>query len=248
MMNYSNTYLFALMFLAVSCGDSVIEEPDESLYGYGYFPVEVGYTWEYQVDSVLIFQGGDNNIISSSFIQEKVSELISENNDERKFKLERSHRNGGNEAWVLQDVWQVSIDNDKATKTEENLKFIKLVFPAVKGEKWDGNAFFDSDKEISVGANNMSVFQDWNYKIEEAGVSRTINDVIYSSALNVSHIDQESLISKRFSEEFYADGIGLVERNMEIFDTQKSDTSVPWLERAEEGFQLSQKLISFSTN
>lgn len=248
MMNYPYTYLFVLIFFVVSCGDNVIEEPDESIYGYSYFPIEVGYTWEYQVDSVIIFQGGDANIISSSLIQEKVSELISENNDEKRFKLERSYKKEEDGEWLLQDIWQVSIDNDMATRTEENLKFIKVVFPAIKDKKWDGNAFFDSDKEISVGANNISVFQDWTYKIEDVGVSRTINDITYPSSLHVSHIDEESFVSKRFSEEVYADGIGLVERTMQIFDTQKTDTSMSWLDRAEEGFQLNQKLISFSTN
>ena len=248
MMNYSYTYLFALLFLFISCGDDVIEEPDESLYGYSYFPIEVGYTWEYQVDSVLIVQGGDANIISSSFIQERVSELISEQSGEKKFKLERSSKKEKADAWRTQVVWQVSISSDMATKTEDNLRFIKLVFPAVKGKKWDGNAFFDSDKEVSIGGNNISVYQDWNYKIEEVNVSKTVNDITYPNSLVVSHIDEESLISKRFSEELYVDGIGLVERNMQIFDSQKSDTSVSWLERAEEGFQLSQKLITFSTN
>ena len=248
MMKYLNTFLITLLFLVISCGDNVIEEPDESLYGYGYFPIDIGYTWEYQVDSVLIFQGGDSNITSSTFIQEKVTELISENNNEKIFKLERSYKHEIEEEWHLQDIWQVSMDNQKVTKTEENLKFIKLVFPAVKGKKWDGNSFFDSNKEFSVGANNIAVFQDWNYKVAEVGVTATVNDIEYPEVLVVSHIDEESAITKRFSEEIYANGVGLIERNMQIFDTQKLDTTVQWIVRAQEGFQLNQKLISFSTN
>lgn len=248
MMNYLNTYLFVLIFLFASCGKNEIENPDESLFAYEYFPLEVGYAWEYQVDSVIIFQGGNDNIISSSFIQERVAELISEDGDERVYKLERSYRSEMSDVWKLQDVWQVSIDKNKATKTEENLKFIKLVFPAVEGEKWDGNAFFDSDKRISVGANNIIVYQDWNYKIESIGETRTVNDIDYASTLLVSHIDEETLISKRFSEEVYAKDIGLIEREMQIFYTQDTDVTLPWLEKAQEGFQLSQRLISFSIN
>jgi hypothetical protein len=236
------------MLIVVSCGDNVVEEPDESLFGYEYFPVGVGLTWEYQVDSVLIFQGGSSNIVSSSFIQERITDLISEIDDEKIYRLERSHKMVEDDQWKLQDVWQVSINKSTATKTEENLKFIKVVFPAVQGTKWDGNAFFDSDKEFPVAANNLTVYQDWNYKIEEVGESGIINDITYDEILHISHIDEESLISKRYSDERYVKGIGLVERNMLIFDTQNPDTSLPWLERAQKGFQLNQTLIEFYTN
>lgn len=247
-MKYLHTLFFAFLFLALSCGDNVTEEPDESNFGYRYFPIEVGYTWEYQVDSVLIFQGGNANVFSTSFVQEKVTDLLSENGDERVFRIERSIKSDQNDEYKLQDVWQTSIDNERAIKTEENLKFIKLVFPALPDTKWDGNVFFDSDQPFIVAANEIAIYQDWKYKIEEIGLERTINDISYSDVLHLVHIDEESLVNKRYSDESYAANVGLIERNMMIFDTQKADTSLDWLVRAEEGFQLKQTLISFSTN
>lgn len=248
MMKFTNTFFLILIILVFSCGENVVEEPDESIYGYEYFPLEIGYTWEYQVDSVIVFQGGDSNLTSSSFIQEKVVELIGETPNEKTYKLERRYKKSIENEWLLQDVWQVSISLENAIKTEENLKFIKLVFPALPGKRWDGNSFFDSDQEISVASNNIAIYQDWSYKIEDKNLSRTIGDITYDDVLHVSHIDEESLINKRFSEEFYAAGVGLVERNMIIFDTQNPDTSLDWLDRAQKGFQLNQRLISFSTN
>ncbi len=133
--------LLGLLFLISSCGDNVIEEPDESIYGYEFFPLEVGHTWEYQVDSVVIFQGGSSNIFSTSFIQEEVTELLSEEGDEKTYKIVRRYRPDQDSEWILQDVWQVAKSDSRATKTEENLRFIKLVFPATKDKKWDGNVF-----------------------------------------------------------------------------------------------------------
>lgn len=243
-----HTFYIFMLLLAFSCGDNVIEVPDESNFGYRYFPVEVGYTWEYQVDSVLIFQGGDANVISTSFVQEKVTEMISDDGEEKVFRIERSYKPELEAEYKLQDIWQMSVDTEKATKTEENLKFIKLVFPALPNEKWDGNAFFDSDRNFLVAANEIAIYQDWKYKIEDIKLERDVNDISYDDVLNVSHIDEESLVNKRFSEEYYAADVGLIERNMMIFDTQKADTSLEWVERAEEGFQLKQTLLSFSTN
>ena len=247
-MKTNYTLLLGLLFLIISCGDNVVEEPDQSIYGYEYFPLDIGHTWEYQVDSVLIFQGGNDNITSTSFIQEEVTELLSEEGDEKTYKLERRYRKDMNSEWYLQDVWQVSISESKAIKTEENLKFIKLVFPATLDTKWDGNVFFDANKEFTVAANSITIFQDWNYKIDNIDLSKTYNDIDYPKVMQVSHIDEESLISKRFSEEYYAEGIGLVERKMEIFDSQNGNTTLSWLDRAEKGFQLNQTLISFTKN
>jgi len=247
-MRKAYTLIIGVILIFCSCGDNVIENPDETIFGYEYFPIDVGYTWEYQVDSVLIVQGGSNNVISTSYIQERVSDLLSEEGTEKVYRLERSFRKDLDFEWRLQDVWQVSMDSERVTKTEENLKFIKLVFPAIKGEKWDGNVFFDSNKDFTVAANNITIYQGWNYKIEEVGLSREYNETTYPTVLHVSHIDEESLISKRFSEEYYAEGVGLVERYMEIFDSQDGNTSLTWLERAQEGFQLNQTLISFSKN
>jgi len=239
---------FAILVLILGACSSEIEEPDENLFGYEYFPLDVGHTWEYQVDSVLIVQGGASNVISTSFIQEQVTELISDEKGEKTYRLERSFRRDQDSGWKLSDVWQVSMTDFRATKTEENLRFIKLVFPAVIDERWDGNVFFDSNKEFTVAANGITIYQDWNYKIEETDLSRELNGTNYDNVMQVSHIDEESLISRRFSEEFYAQGVGLIERKMDIFDTQNGNTSLSWVERAQRGFQLRQTLVSFTKN
>ncbi|MEM9545990.1 MAG: hypothetical protein AAGA77_08450 [Bacteroidota bacterium] len=245
----TSNILFALLILTfLSCGDNEIEEPYENIFGYEYFPLAIGNTWEYQVDSVLIVQGGIANIVSTSFIQEKVTDLLSDENGEKLYRLERSYRPDQNSSWSLRDVWQVGMTDRRATRTEENLRFIKLVFPAVKDERWDGNVFFDANKEFTVAANGVTIYQDWSYKIEEVNLSRAYNGTMYDDVMHVSHIDEESLISRRFSEEYYVKGIGLVERNMDIFDSQNGNTMLTWLERAEKGFQLKQTLLSFTEN
>lgn len=248
MMKTIKLLLFCLVLFFISCGDNKIEDPNENLYGYEFFPLDIGYTWEYQVDSVLIVQGGISNIISTSYIQERITELISDENGEKVYRLERSYRSDLNANWTLQDVWRTAMTDSRATRTEENLRFIKLTFPAVQNTKWDGNVFFDSDQEFTIAANGIAVFQDWNYKIEDTELSRTYNGAEYNRVLHVSHIDEESLITRRFSEEYYAEGVGLVERNMQIFDSQNSNIELSWLDRAEKGFQINQTLLSFSTN
>ena len=247
-MKYFNILIFGLLIMFSSCGDNVIEDPDENIFGYEYFPVDVGYTWEYQVDSIRIIQSGSNNVVSTSFIQERITDLISDSNGEKTYRMERSYRSDMDSEWQLQDVWQIAMTDEQATRTEENLRFIKLVFPAVQNTRWDGNVHFDSEKEYAVGADFLAVYRGWQYKIEDVGVSRNVGGIDYDEVLHVSHINEQSFIDRRLSEEFYAKDIGLIQRKMEIFDTQNGNTSIPWVDRAEEGFQLNQSLLSFSKN
>jgi hypothetical protein len=196
---------------------------------------------------VLIIQGGSGNIVSNSFLREKVTELISDTDGERNYRLEISYKKDEISDWQVTGVKNISINDERVIKNEGNLPFIKLVFPATDGTRWDGNAFFDSDADFPVAADFMSVYKDWEYGISD-GEQRTIGDNSYANVLDVTHIDEVTFISRRYSIETYAKDFGLVERKMEIFDTQNGNESLPWLERAERGFQLTQTLVSFTKN
>ncbi len=238
-------FLFSVLFFSViSCGENEIETPDETIFGYEYFPLALGYEWIYSVDSVLIIQGGDNNIISSSFIKEELIEVIEDSEFKKEYKLQRSYRKDSLSQWQIKNIWITQRDDGRAIRSEGNISFVKLVFPAVDGTKWDGHIFFDDEKEFPVAAENLTVYRGWEYKINNIG-AKTIGGTLYPEVLDVSHIDEVTFISKRFSTESYAKGIGLVERKMEIFDTQDGNESLPWIERAEKGFQLTQTLVSF---
>ena len=231
----------------MSCGENEIETPDESIFGYDYFPLELGNEWIYSVDSVIINQAGNNNVVSSSFIKEELVEVIKDTEENKEFKLQRSYRKDSTSQWRITDIWVIQRDDSRAIRTEENLSFVKLVFPAVDGTKWDGHVFFDDEKTFPVGAENLTIYRDWDYKINELS-GKTVGGVLYPEAIDVTHVDDVTFISKRFSTESYAEGIGLIERKMEIFDTQNGDTTLPWLDRAEKGFQLTQTLVSFNKN
>jgi len=236
--------LLCLIMGFLSCGENEIETPDPSIFGYEYFPVDIGYEWVYKVDSVLVAQGGLANVESSSFVKEEIVELLSDG-DEKKYKIERSYKKDSTSQWRVTDIWTTTTSTEKAIRTEDNLSFIKLVFPAVDGTKWDGNAFFDSSNLFPVAAENLTVYQDWEYKINEVD-EQIIGGIFYDDVIDVSHIDDENFISKRFSSESYAKGIGLVSRNMEIYDSQNGDQNIAWIEKAESGFFLSQTLVSFT--
>lgn len=239
-------FVMTIAFLLPSCGENEIEPTDPSVFGYEYFPVSVGNEWIYQVDSLLIGQGGFANVESSSQVKEVISEVISQSDDEIVYRVERSARPDSTSIWRLTDIWTVSTTPTQVTKTIENLKFIKLVFPAVQGARWDGNIFFDANSLYPVGAENLRIYQDWSYRIDIES-SAVISGEIFDDVALVSHIDQETFVSRRYSTERYVKGIGLVERQMEIYDNSSGKADgITWEDGAEKGFRLLQRLISSS--
>jgi hypothetical protein len=70
-------------------------------------------------------------------------------------------------------------------------------------------------------------------------------DILYPSVCTVNQVDLEDKITRRYAEEKYAKGIGLVYKKMIVLNTQKFDSTEPWELKAEEGFILEQVLLSF---
>lgn len=76
------------------------------------------------------------------------------------------HSEKDTDAWQSLNTWTVQIDQNRAIRTEENLKFIKLIFPFSKGMRWDGNAFIDTDIRVQAGDENIQPYKNWKYRIE----------------------------------------------------------------------------------
>lgn len=236
------------IFCALSCGENETEELDQSVFGYEYLSLDVGHEWIYNVDSVLIGQGGLDNIESTSQVRERITELISEENGKKTYRLERSHRRADSVAWNVTDIWTIASTDARVTKTIENLTFVKMVFPATDGTRWDGHVFFDDEEFFPVAQENLKIYQNWDYEIQSRDQPQKVGDIDYDNVLRVDHIDEETLISRRLSYEKYAKGVGLVERYMEIFDSQNRIESEAWVDSAEKGFFLHQTLTSFTKN
>ena len=66
--------------------------------------------------------------------------------------------------WVITDIWFASRTNKEAVKVEENLHFIKLVFPILLNETWKGNQLIETDS-------NLAYLAGWNYQYTAMNVS-----------------------------------------------------------------------------
>ena len=133
------------------------------------------------------------------------------------------------------NTWTTYIDKTRAIRTEENLKFVKLVFPVKKGLRWDGNIFLDKDIKIDVAGESIEAYKNWKYRMEE--ISDDFNfDGKVVEAIKVNLVDDSSIIDRRKVTEYYGKDIGLLQKEMIILDSDGSKSIEPWEKKAQKGF------------
>lgn len=217
--------------------------------GYDYFPLEVGKYKIYEVDSTIFDPTGDSMVILSRvLIKEEITDTLTDHNGNLLYRIERYQRKADTLAWQISKVFTASVQDNKAIVTEDNLRFIRMVFPPKERKSWNGNAHFNPTLIITVAGESLEMFKGWSYRIESQGVQDTVGTFIFDDVVTVQEADNENLIELRRAVAKYARGAGLVYRELWILDTQCIDACAGqyWEEKAEKGFILKQRLISYN--
>jgi hypothetical protein len=250
-MKYIFLILAGLLFLS-SC-----DETSENLnlnYGYDYYPLEMGKYIIYDVDSITYDPTSNNtNIDTTSYqVKEEIVDTTLDNEGRIVHIIHYFTRDNEDEAWAFQNLYTTVKDERWAERTEENLKFVKLLFPQKIEDTWDGNRYFsDEGIIITVRGETLELFKNWNSVIIDKGNSMTIGTLNFEDILTVRHADDENLIERRFVEEKYARTVGLVEKKVMILDTQcdgnlSNCINLAWEEKAEKGFILKMTVNNYN--
>lgn len=256
-----SVFLILISSLCFSCNKSKTEGPVIDDYGYDYFPLEVGRSWEYEVDSIIYDPAVGGTAVDSfrTFIRETITGTLPDNAGQALYRVERYFRRNDTLPWQVEKVFTLSRDEQRASRTEDNLRFTKLVFPVKAGKSWDGNAYFDDTRPVFVAGESVAMFKNWQYRILEAGVPATVGDMDFDDVAAVQNADNRYLnnfLELRLATEQYARGVGLISREVHIWDTSCQVCcggstedgvcqSLPWEERVEKGFSIRQRLIRY---
>lgn len=236
--------LGVITVLFSSCKEESIA-PVDVVIDTGLYPLAIGNTWIYQTDSIIFNKQLNSVDTLSGFVREKIIEEYLATGEVNTYVIERAFRRGTDSPWTTTDIFNATFIDNKATRSEENLRFVKLLFPVEVGQKWDGNQFFDESIKVNIGGEQIEVYKNWESKVTHIDSTVVIGNIEYANSTVVILADSENSIEKRFVEEIYAKDVGLISREMIILDTQNSDSTKPIIDRAEEGFVLSQSLIEY---
>lgn len=247
------TILFVLLLggLASACEREVAAVSVD--YHYAYFPLAVGQSWQYVVDSIVLRSqvGGIFYDSVRLFAREVLLDTLRDGAGQLWFRGERHERRADTLPWQYRQTFLLGRDARQALRREDNLNFVKLLFPPRANDRWDGNAGFDAFREIAVGGQSLALFVGWEYGYTGVHEPGMVGNYTFDSLLTVTAADYENLIDRRVVREQYAPGRGLVYREVEALHTQcqqccGGNTSqcldLPWRQKAEKGFILRQWL------
>ncbi len=197
-----STFLFfnglLLIFLPLAgCKKSSEEGPDIA---YEYFPMKKGHWVTYEVDSIIHDAPAEIHDTFQFQIKELIESHFTDNEGRRTARVERFKRKHDTAQWRLKDVWTANRTPRNAQKVEENIRFLKLVFPIRKGRFWDGNALNTRERN--------------EYRFGRIHADRTIQGTHYDSTVTVIQKDRVNLVERKEAEEVYAKGIGLIHKRI----------------------------------
>src|SRR5678815_3597616 len=125
-MNVKILLLFLVAVYLLGCGNDPVESayPD---YTKEYFPLKIGSSITYQVDSIVFDDApGGNKLDTNSFqLKEEIAGAERTQQGDSVFIIHRFKRTDETQPWVLSDVWTASTTGTEALRTEENLIFQK---------------------------------------------------------------------------------------------------------------------------
>lgn len=223
-----------LIFLAVSsffifsCNEKeeFISEPLTA-----YMPLSPGKYIIYRLDSLVFTNFGRNTEIHKYQVKHQVDGLITDNQGRPAYRVYRYIRDSaGTQPWQSNGSYFVTLLDDQAEVSDDNLRVIRLHLPAKDGFSWKGNRYLPNDPYGPLyNFSNDDNMGDWDFFYNGAPASFTYLGNNYNNVFTVEHIDEAfnvpitnptSYAARTKSVDKYSKGIGLVYREFEIWEYQ----------------------------
>lgn len=211
--------------------------------GKDYYPVELNRSWTYAYDSIVYNRQFRSIDTISGFLREEISNRLNDIGGYPNYRMERLIKKNEADRWAPNTVWSIQVEDDRLIRAEENLPFIKLLFPTIIEVEWDGNAFIDEYLDVDIQGDPIQMYINWDYLIKERLESREVEGTLYNDVLVVEEVDTDDGFSRRLSKSYYARGVGLIEKEMIILDCSNCSSALSWEEKGDKGFRHSLRLI-----
>jgi hypothetical protein len=107
-----------------------------------------------------------------------------------------------NMSWTIKDVWSYTKTNTRLEVVEEDVRFVKLIFPVKVDATWNGNA--------------QNTLNELQYLYKYTDQKEAVNGTTFDNVLFVEQKDDKSknAIHREYFIEKYAKYIGLVYREI----------------------------------
>lgn len=207
--------LLLLGVIAVACNEKEVSDYPEMS---DYYPVAVGKTFIYRLDSTVTINFGASLQTRYYRLKDSVESQFTDALGRTSFRVYRYITDsGGTQPWIYKVTNIVTIDEtDRSMEfIENNLRFVVLRDPVNDGFNWKGNSFIDTKS----GSSPVKYMDEWDYTYMDIDQPFSVRKGTFNETISVLQADEVSppgphnpsfYQQTNFSKEVYAKGVGLI--------------------------------------
>lgn len=209
--------------------------PSATIQPTDYLQLQVGKYVTYRLDSLQFKNFGTQDTIVSYQAKDVIDAAITDNLGRPSWRVVRYLSDTtGTAEWVPDITYMVTATKQDVEVVENNLRYIKLVYPVTDGYNWSGNSYIDATSDTF---NVVTYLYGWTYTYDSIGMS--YNTLMGSVANTLTVIQQPDVtigdfsnptqFSERdYSAEVYGKGIGLIYKSFihQAYQPPNGSTSV----------------------
>lgn len=218
--------LCTICYLGLGCTETL--EPGPDLVGFNYFPLEIGNYRTYQIEKITFSLFSETDTA-----RYQLKELVADTfhtQQETSYILHRFSRTHAEDPWQLDSVWTARRTQNHAVVVQNNIPFLKLVFPVREQKQWDGNLF--------------NALPEDTYEITEIGGNIETPAGNFADLLTVfENNDPDTLIFQDIRQSVYSRNVGLIYQKSSILNFCNTDPGC--LGTLEFGTKFEQILIDY---
>ncbi len=182
-----------------------------------YYPLAVGHTLVYRLDSTVTTSFGQALVIHSYHLKDVISDTVLDNQGRLSFRVFRFITDTLEQTgWQALSTYYITpTQNTIEVMDDHNFRFIKLAEPMREGFSWKGNTYIDTRSANSP----VQYMDNWDYIYQDN--NKTFNSLMGPIDLSVTVLQADETSppgpfnplyyqQRNYSVEVYGKGIGLV--------------------------------------
>ena len=176
--------------------DSNDIDPDPERLGLEFYPLETGLYRDYKIRHIR-YSAISKPDTSNYYLREHVLDSVVNMEGGYTYILARYSKDSLNLDWELDSLWKAEKNSKFVRITENNVPYVKLVFPVKEGMSWDGNAYNNEEpKEYAMG-HAYQPFQ--------------VLDSMYEESVTIMHDSiPDQIVRYILKYEVYGNNVGLI--------------------------------------
>jgi hypothetical protein len=197
-----------------------------------YMQLQKGKYILYRLDSLRFTNFGQKDTVVSYQAKDIVEDAFTDGRGRAGWRIVRYLRalnSTDDNDWSPLMTYNVIPSGNSIELSENNFRYIKLTTPVRDGRTWRGNGYLpDNPYQDLFEFSNDEDIQEWDYTYQDVHAPLTFNNKTYDTTISVVQIADSANLpiqisvpaSKTYWVEKYAKGVGLVYKEVEMWEYQ----------------------------